>query len=212
MCSSDLSSKFGYEAPLGSAMPPSAHIPCVDDLSSGWALVSAASVTAIIALAVLLVDFQSASLRRILTACAGFSAMIALILTWQQYRGRLLQAPKIASLHAFDAEADQLLEEGLSAEPDAYNPAYRAKADDFSGRLEGWVAFNIGPRALDIVRHHDPKDVNIGLENPTYSGRASSVTHVAQAKEKIAALLHAKGSDACVKPATSEHPIPPGLD
>ena len=193
-------------------MLPSAHIPCVDDLSNSGAIVSAASVTAIIALAVLLVDFRSASLRRLLAGAAGLSAMIALILTWQQYRSSTFQAQNIASLHAFDAEADQLLEEGLLAEPDADRPAYRAKADDFSGRLERWVAFNIGSRALDIVQHHDPKDVNIGLENPTDSERASSVTHIAHAKEKIAALVHAKASDACVKPATSEHPMPPGMD
>jgi hypothetical protein len=190
-------------------MPP-AHVSCVDDLSSVWALVSTAGVTAIIGSAVLLVDFRSTALRRLLAACAAFSALIAVILTWQQYRS-LFQAQNIASLQAFGAEADQLLEEGLKA-PDADSPSYRARADDFSGRLENWVALNIGPRALDIVRHHDPKDVNIGLENPTDYGRASSITQIAQTKEKIAALVDAKASDECVKPTTSEHPIARSLD
>ena len=195
-------------------MLASAHLSCVNDLSGGWAPVAAAGVTAIIASAVLLLDFRSASLRRLWATSAGFSAMIALILTWQQYRSSFFQDENIASLHAFGAEADQLLQEGLSGEPDADNPAYRAKADAFSERLEGWVAFNIGPHALDIVQHHDPKDVNVGVETPIDSGRerASSVTHIAQAKEKIAALVHAEASDACVKPTTSEHPMPPGLD
>ena len=195
-------------------MLASANPSCVNDLSGGWAPVAAAGVTVIIALAVLLADFRSASLRRLLATGAGFSAMIALILTWQQYRSSFFQDQNIASLHAFGAEADQLLQEGLSAEPDADNPAYRAKADEFSERLEGWVAFNIGPHALDIVQHHDPKDVNVGVESPIGSGRerASSVTHIAQAKEKIAALVHAEASDACIKPTTSEHSMPPGLD
>jgi hypothetical protein len=191
-------------------MPP-AHISCVDDLSGAWALVSAASISAIVALIVLLIDFRSTSLRRLLIACAGISALVALVLTWQQYRAPV-QAQRVAFLRAFGSEADDLLE-GLTAEPGTDSSTYRARADDFSGRLEKWVALNIGPRALDTVRHHDPKDVNIRLENETDNERASSITQIIQTKGKIAELVDAKASDECIKPTTtSEHAFPPSLD
>ena len=67
---------------------------------------------------------------------------------------------------------------------------------------------NLGPRASDVVRRHDPKDVNVSLESALDENHESSIAAISQTRENIVALVDAGTSDKCVRPTASEHPIP----
>ena len=129
------------------------------------------------------------------------------LLVWREHR-ESVRATNLAALKAFDAEADQLLEEGLGVNSADDYSAYQAKADGFSKRLETWVADNLGPRASDVVHRHDPKDVNIAFESALDKNHESSIAAISQTRQNIVVLIDARTSDKCVRPTASEHPIP----
>lgn len=155
---------------------------------------------------------QTTSLRVYLMIFTGVILLMASLLAWQKEHRELIRTENLVTLKTFDAEAKRLFEESLAVDNAADYTAYLAKADDFSGRLERWVANNMGPRASEILLRHDPKDVNIAFESTIGKEHASAIVAIIQTRENIAALIDARASNKCVKPTTAEHPIPQSLD
>jgi hypothetical protein len=187
-----------------------AGVPCWDHLLNNWVLASAAIVAATAAFCLRPYFFPVARLRTRLFIFAGLVFAAVGLFAWQDAREDL-RAEKLDALKRFNAEANQLFEESLHVGHDDY-AAYRMRVDGFSAKVEDWVASNVGPRASDIVRRHDPKDANVGLENAADKNQAAAIVDIVQTREKIAALVKAGASDICVKPTTSEHPLPRNLD
>jgi len=184
-------------------------IACWDN-KFNWVLASAAIVAATAALCLRQYFFPAARLRSTLFIFAGLVFAAASLFVWQAARENL-RGEKLDALKRFNAEADRLFEESIHINNEDY-AAYRTRVDGFSAKVEDWVASNVGPRASDIVRRHDPKDANVELENATDKNQAAAIVDIVQTREKIAALVKAGASDICVKPTTSEHPLPRNLD
>ena len=183
-------------------------IACWDN-QFNWVLASAAIIAAMAALCLRQYFFPNARLRSTLLIFAGLVFAAVSLFAWQD--ARELRGEKLAALKRFNAEADRLFEESVHIDNDDY-AAYRTRVDGFSAKVEDWVASNVGPQASDIVRRHDPKDANVELENATDKNQAAAIVDIVQTREKIAALVKAGASDICVKPTTSEHPLPKNLD
>ena len=193
-------------------MALSSDIRCWDPFSS-WVIAAATGTAAMAVLSLWGRYFsQTTSLRVYLMIFTGVILLMASLLAWQKEHRELIRAENIATLKTFDAEAKRLFEESLTVDNAADYTAYLAKADDFSGRLERWVANNMGPRASEILLRHDPKDVNIVFESTIGKEHASAIVAIIQTRENIAALIEARASNRCVKPTTAEHPIPQSLD
>jgi hypothetical protein len=178
------------------------------DVFSTWA---AALATGIVVVAVLGLwgryFSRTISLRVYLVIFSAFTLLMASLFAWQKERRQSIRAENLATLKTFNAEANRLFEESLNVDtPDDYT-TYSAKADDFSARLERWVADNMGPRASGILLRHDPKDTNITLENTISQDQASAIVAINQTRENIATLIEAGASDRCVKPTATEHPL-----
>lgn len=194
-------------------MTSSTDIPCWDDLFSSWAIAPATGIIAVAALALWGRYFsRTTSLRIYLMIFAGVTLAVASLLAWQKEHRESIRAENLAALKAFDTEANRLFEESLSVNNAADYTAFLAKADGFSGRLERWVANNMGPRASEVLLRHDPKDVNIAFESAIDKDHASAIAAIIQTRENIAALIDAGASDKCVKPTTAEHPIRQNVD
>jgi hypothetical protein len=193
-------------------MALSSDIRCWDPFSS-WAIATATGIAAIAALSLWGRYFSRiTSLRIYLVIFTVFTLSIASLLAWQKEHRELIQTESLATLKAFDTEANRLFEESLTIENAAGYTAYLAKAEGFSGRLQSWVADNMGPRASEILQRHDPKDVNMAFESTIGKDHASAIVAIIQTRENIAALIEARASDKCVKPTTVEHPIPQSVD
>jgi hypothetical protein len=178
-----------------------------------WAMASATGIVVVAALGLWGQYFsRSISLRIYLLVFAGFTLSMASLLALQKEHRESMRAGNLATLKAFNSEANRLFEESLTLDNAADYAAYTAKADGFSGRLERWVADNIGPRASEILLRHDPKDANMTFENTMDKAHASAMVAIIQTRENIAALIEARASDKCVKPTTAEHPIPQAID
>lgn len=183
-------------------------IPCWD-LFSNWVIALAAGIVVMAALGLWGKYFsRTTSLRTYLMIFTGFALSMASLIAWQKEHRELIRAENLATLKAFDIEANRLFEESLTVSNPADYKAYLAKADSFSGRLERWAANNMGPRASEILLRYDPKDVNISFESTTSKEHASAIVAIIQTRENILALIEAGASDKCVKPTTTEHPIP----
>ena len=194
-------------------MTSSTDIPCWDDLFSSWAIATATGIVAVAALSLWGRYFsRTTSLRIYLMIFAGFALAMASLLAWQKERRESIRAEHLAALKAFHTEANRLFDESLTVSNAADYTVYSAKADGFSGRLEKWVANNMGPRASEILLRHDPKDVNIAFESAIDKDHASAIAAIIQTRENIAALIDARASDKCVKPTTAEHPIRQSVD
>jgi hypothetical protein len=194
-------------------MTPSTDITCWSDLFGSWAIASAAGIVVVAVLSLWGRYFsRTASLRIHLMIFAGFILAMASLLAWQKEHRESIQAEHLAALKAFDTEAHRLFEESLAISNAADYKAYLAKADDFSGRLERWIADNLGPRASEILLRHDPKNVDTAFESVIDKDHASAIAAIIQTKENVGALIDAKTSNNCVKPTTAEHPFPPNVD
>ncbi len=190
----------------------SADIRCWDTFDS-WAVAATTGVAAMAALSLWGRYFsRTTSLRVYLMIFAGFSLAMASLLAWQKERRQSIRTEHLAALRTFDGEANRLFEESLTVNSAADYASYLAKADDFSGRLQRWVANDLGPRASEILLRHDPKDVNLAFESTTGKDHASAIAAIIQTRENIAALIDARASDKCVKPTAAEHPIPQSVD
>lgn len=203
------------QSPVGwtPLMTSSTEIPCWNDLFSSWAFASATGIVAVAALGLWGRYFsRTTSLRTYLMIFAGFALAMASLLAWQKERRESIRAEHLAALKAFDIVASRLFEESLTVNNAADYTAYLARADSFSGRLEKWVANNMGPRASEILLRHDPKDVNIAFESAIDKNHASAIAAIIQTRENITALIDARASDKCVKPTTAEHPIRQSVD
>jgi hypothetical protein len=194
-------------------MTSSTDIPCWDDLFSSWAIASATGIVAVAALSLWGRYFsRTTSLRIYLMIFAGLTLAMASLLAWQKEHRESIRAENLAALKAFDTEANRLFEESLTVKNAADYTAYLAKAGGFSGRLERWIANNMGTRASEILLRHDPSDVNIAFESAIDKHHASAIAAIIQTRENIAALIDARALYRCVKPTTGEHPIPQNLD
>jgi hypothetical protein len=190
-------------------MTSATKIPCWDQIFGVWSIAAVAGVVAVAALILWWVYFRriASPPRFLLCVCVGLAFTIVGPFVWREHR-ESVRTENLLALSAFNSEADQLFQESLHVNsPDDYS-AYQAKADGFSRRLERWVADNLGSRASDVLRRHDPKDANIAFESALDKNHESSIAVIHQTKENIAALLAAGSSDKCVKPMASEHPIP----
>jgi hypothetical protein len=194
-------------------MTSSTHIPCWGDLFSSWAIATATGVFAVAALSLWGRYFsRTTSLRIYLMIFAGFTLAMAGLLAWQKEHRESIRAEHLAALKAFETEANRLFEESLTVNNAADYTAYMTKADGFSGRLERWIANNMGPRASDVLQRHDPKDVNIIFESAIDKDHELAIAAIIQTRENIVALIDARASYRCVKPTTAEHPLPQNLD
>lgn len=194
-------------------MTSSANISCWDGAFSTWAIASAAGIAAVAALGLWgRYSSRTTSPGIFLVVFLGFTLGVAGVLSWQKQHRESIRAENLAALKAFDAEAKGLLDEGLTVDNADDYTAYRARSDGFTARLERWAADNMGPRASEILRRHDPKDVNIAFQSTMDQDHASAITAIIQTRENIGALIHAGASDKCVKPTTAEHPMPPNLE
>jgi len=183
------------------------------DVFGSWAMASATGIVVVAALGLWGQYFsRSISLRIYLLVFAGFTLSMASLLALQKEHRESMRAGNLATLKAFNSEANRLFEESLTLDNAADYAAYTAKADGFSGRLERWVADNIGPRASEILLRHDPKEANMTFENTMDKAHASAMVAIIQTRENIAALIEARASDKCVKSTTAEHPIPQAID
>jgi len=180
---------------------------------SNWAIASATGLVAVAALSLWGRYFsRTTSLPIYLMIFAGFTLAMASLLAWQKEHRESIRAENLATLKAFHNEANRLFEESLTVGNADDYAAYRTKADRFTGRLEQWVADAMGPKASEILLRHDPKDVNINFENTLGKDHASAIVAIIQTRENISALIEAGASNRCVKPTTTEHPIPQNLD
>lgn len=194
-------------------MTSSTEIPCWDDLFSSWAVASATGIVAVAALSLWGRYFsRTTSLRIYLMTFVAIALAMASLLAWQKEHRESIRAENLQTLRAFDTEANRLFEESFSVDNAADYAAYLAKAAGFSARLERWVANNMGPRASEILRRHDPKDVNMTFESAIDKDHASAIAAIIQTRENIAAMIDARASDKCVKPTAAEHPIPQNVD
>jgi hypothetical protein len=176
-------------------MTSSTDIPCWDNLFSSWAIASATGIVALAALSLWGQYFsRTTSLRIYLMIFAGFILAMASLLAWQKEHRESIRAENLAALKAFGTEANRLFEESLTVDNAADYKAYLAKADGFSGRLERWIANNMGPRASEILLRHDPKDINIAFESAMDKEHASAIAAIIQTRENIAALIDARAS------------------
>ncbi len=190
-------------------MTSSTEIPCWDDLVSSWAIVSATGIVAVAALSLWGRYFSRTTLLRIfLMILAGFTLAVASFLAWQKEHPKSIRAENLAALKAFNTEANRLFEESLTVNNASDYTAYLAKADGFYGRLERWVANNMGPRASEFLLRYDPKDVNIAFGRAIDKDYPSAIAAIIRTRGNIVALIDARASDKCVKPTTAEHPIP----
>ena len=178
------------------------------DVFSTWA---AALATGIVVAAVLGLwgryFSRTISLRVYLVIFSAFTLLMASLFAWQRERRESIRAENLATLKTFNAEANRLFEESLTADSSDDYAAYSAKADDFSARIERWVADNMGPRASGILLRHDPKDTNITFESAMSRDQASAIVAINQTRENIETLIEAHASDRCVKPTATEHPL-----
>ena len=182
-------------------------VPCLDKIFGVWAIALAAALVMAAALILWWAYFsRTASLRSYLTICVGLAVAMTGLLAWREHQ-ESIRARNLAVLKAFDSEADQLFQESLDLTKDTDYPVYQAKADSFSKRLDTWVAENLGPRASDILRRQDPKNVNIAFESALDKNHESSLVGINQTRENISALIHAGASDKCVAPTRPEHPV-----
>src|SRR5579863_4323405 len=139
----------------------STDIQCWDGFGN-WAIASSSGIVAVAALGVWSHYFsRSIRLRTYLLVFAGFTLSMAGLLGLERQHRESIAAENLATLRAFNSEADRLFEESLTLNNAADYAAYVAKADGFSGRLESWVTDNIGPRASEILLRHDPKYANM---------------------------------------------------
>jgi hypothetical protein len=188
-------------------------IHCWDDLLSSWAIASATGIVALATLCLWGRYFSlTTSLRIYLMIFVGLTLATASLLAWQKEHRESIQAENIASLKAFNTEANRLFEQSLAVNSAVDYTAFLAKADGFSVRLERWVGDNMGPRASEILLRHDPKELNVAFESAIDKDHASAMATIIQTKENIEALIEAKVSDKCVKPAMAEHPFPPSVE
>jgi hypothetical protein len=178
------------------------------DVFSTWAAALATGIVVVTVLGLWGRYFsRTISLRVYLAIFIAFTLLMASLFAWQKERRESIRAENLVVLKAFKAEANRLFEESLNVEtPDDY-AAYSAKADDFSARLERWVADNMGSRASGILLRHDPKDTNMTFENTMSREHASAIVAINQTRENIATLIEARASDRCVNPTATEHPL-----
>jgi hypothetical protein len=182
-------------------------IPCWDDLFGSWAIALATGIVAAAALSLWRQYFyRRASLRVYLMIFVGLTLAVISLFAWQKEGRASHRAENLMALKAFNNEANRLSEESLTVNNAPDYAAYLAKAEDFSGRLEGWVANNMEPRASEILLRHDPKDVNTAFESAMDKDHASAIAAIIQTRENISALINAGASDKCVTPTTGEHP------
>ncbi|HLX13750.1 MAG TPA: hypothetical protein VKS24_00915 [Bradyrhizobium sp.] len=193
-------------------MALSTDIHCWNAFGS-WAMASATGMVVVAALGLWGQYFsRSISLRIYLVVFTVFTLSMASLLAWQKEHRESGRAENLATLRAFNSEANRLFDESLALNDAADFAAYTAKANGFSARLERWVAENIGPRASEILLRHDPKDANMTFENTMGKDHAAAIVAIIQTRENVAALIEARASDRCVKPPTAEHPIPQAID
>src|SRR5579863_606416 len=186
----------------------SADIQCWDSFGN-WAIASASGIAVVAALAMWSRYFsRSIRLRTYLLVFTGFTLSMASLLGLERQYRESVAAENLTTLRAFNSEADRLFEQSLTLDNAADYAAYMAKADGFSGRLERWVADNIGPRASEILLRHDPKHTNMRFENTMSKDHAAAMVVIIQTRENIAALIEARAADQCVKPTSLERLIP----
>lgn len=189
-------------------MALSSAVPCWDKIFSVWAIASAAGLFLAAAMMLWWAYFsRTAFSRSYLAICAGFAVAMAALVVWKQHQ-ESIRIEKLAALRAFDSEADQLFEQSLNLTHDTDYPVYQAKVDDFSRRLETWVADNLGPRASEVLHRHDPKNVNIRFESALDKSHETSLAEINQTRENLTALIDARTSDKCVTATPLEHPVP----
>ena len=178
------------------------------DVFSTWAAALATGIVVVTVLGLWGRYFsRTISLRVYLVIFSAFTLLMASLFAWQRERRESIRAENLAMLKTFNAEANRLFEESLTADSSDDYAAYSAKADDFSARLQRWVADNMGSRASGILLRHDPKDTNITFENTISKDQASAIVSINQTRENIAALIEAGARDRCVKPTAREHPL-----
>ena len=189
-------------------MASSTTVPCWDKIFSVWAIALAAGLFLVAAMILWWAYFsRTASSRSYLAICVGFAVGMSGLVVWKEHQ-ESIRTENLARLKAFDSEADELFQESLNLNNDTDYPVYQAKADDFSRRLEAWVADNLGPRASDVLHRYDPKNVNIAFESALHKNHESSLAAINQTRENLTALIHAGASDKCVTPIPPEHPMP----
>lgn len=188
-------------------MSSSVGIHC-SELFSSWIIATAIAIFAVAMLSLWRYFSRTTSLRIAhLAIFVGFGSGLLGLLAWQMHRDSI-RAENLAALKAFHDEAGRLLEESLSSNNVADYKTQRTKAEMFSEKVEKWAANNIGPRASDILQHHEPTDVGVKSESATDKDQQSAITENLQTREKIAALIDARARDRCVRPRTTEHPVP----
>src|SRR5579864_4842971 len=122
------------------------------NIFGSWATALGTGIVVVAALALWGQYFsRSISLRVYLAVFTAFTLSMASLLAFQKEHRESIRAESLATLRAFNSEANRLFEESLTLNNAADYAAYTAKADGFSGRLERWVADNMGPRASEIL-------------------------------------------------------------
>jgi hypothetical protein len=189
-------------------MTSSATVPCWDNIFSVWAVALAAGFVLAAAMILWWAYFsRTASSRSYLAMCLVFAVAMAGLVVRKEHQ-QSIRTEDLAALKAFDAEADQLFQESLNLNNDTDYPVYQAKADDFSRKLDTWVADKLGPRASDVLHRHDPKNANIAFESALDKNHESSLATIHQTRENLTALIDAGASDKCVASTRPEHPVP----